>query len=131
MDCVNIMAYSIVMDSQWLNRQFELYPTKTKARLADVLGLEPPAVSKILKGMRQIKAKEYALMRQYFGLSLEDDTVVNRVTLSDSLAQSIKLGAKLQEDIFDVAQKQQSDPDDLLNHAINTQHKQMYILKDK
>lgn len=55
------------MDAKWLNKQFELYPDKSKAGLARVLGLEPPAVSKILKGTRQIKAKEYALMQQYFG----------------------------------------------------------------
>ncbi len=62
------MTYSIVMDSQWLNAQFEISPDKTKAGLAKALGLEPPAVSKILKGARQIKAKEYAAMRHYFGL---------------------------------------------------------------
>lgn len=56
------------MDSQWLNKQFELNPGRTKAGLARALGLEPPAISKILKGTRQIKAKEYALMRSYFGL---------------------------------------------------------------
>lgn len=57
------------MDSQWLQTQFRLHPGKSKADLARVLGLEPPAISKILGGGRQIKAQEYAVMRQFFGLS--------------------------------------------------------------
>jgi hypothetical protein len=57
------------MDAQWLKTQFTLNPDKTKAGLAEALNLEPPAISKILKGMRQIKAYEYARMREYFGLS--------------------------------------------------------------
>ena len=61
------------MDSQWLKTQFSLNPTKTKAGLAAVLGLEPPAISKILKGSRQIKAQEYAIMRRYFGLPVDGE----------------------------------------------------------
>ena len=56
------------MDSQWLITQFKLNPDKTKAGLARALSLEPPAISKILKGTRQIKAQEYAAMREYFGM---------------------------------------------------------------
>lgn len=59
------------MDSQWLKAQFQCNPGKTKAGLASALGLEPPAISKILSGDRQIKAKEYNLMRQYFGLPVD------------------------------------------------------------
>jgi plasmid maintenance system antidote protein VapI len=57
------------MDSQWLKIQFDLNPDKTKAGLAKAIGLQPPAVSKILKGTRQIKAHEYMRMREYFELS--------------------------------------------------------------
>jgi len=56
------------MDSQWLKAQFELHPKKTKTALAKELGLEPPAVSKIINGTRQIKATEYMIMRRFFGL---------------------------------------------------------------
>lgn len=62
------------MDSQWLITQFALNPAKTKAGLAQALGLEPPAISKILKGMRQIKAQEYAAMRHYFGLTHDGES---------------------------------------------------------
>lgn len=58
------------MDAQWLKAQFKIYPSKTKAELARALGLEPPAVSKILAGTRQIKACEYMKMREFFGLGL-------------------------------------------------------------
>lgn len=56
------------MDSQWLQLQFRLNPDKTKADLARALGLEPPAISKILAGNRQIKAQEYVKMREFFGM---------------------------------------------------------------
>ena len=56
------------MDERWLKIQFELYPEKSKADLARTLNLEPPAISKILGGIRQIKAPEYILMRAFFGL---------------------------------------------------------------
>lgn len=55
------------MDSHWLQKQFELNPNSSKADLAKALGLEPPAISKILKGTRQIKAQEYLIMRAFFG----------------------------------------------------------------
>lgn len=64
------------MDSQWLKTQFDLYPNKTKAGLARILGLEPPAISKILKGSRQIKAQEYLLMRRYFGLPVDGERTI-------------------------------------------------------
>jgi transcriptional regulator with XRE-family HTH domain len=51
-------------------------PGKTKAGLAELLGLEPPAVSKILNGTRQIKAREYTLMRRYFGLPVDGEGAV-------------------------------------------------------
>lgn len=56
------------MDSQWLKLQFSTNPDKTKADLARALGLEPPAISKILSGRRLIKAQEYIRMRDFFGL---------------------------------------------------------------
>lgn len=61
------------MDAQWLKKQFQLNPKNSKANLAKRLGLEPPAISKILNGTRQIKAQEYILMRDYFGLPNDGD----------------------------------------------------------
>ncbi len=61
------------MDSQWLKIQFDINPDKSKAELARALGLEPPAVSKILNGARQIKAQEYNLMRKFFGLPVDGE----------------------------------------------------------
>ena len=65
------------MYSQWLKTQFELSPKKSKAGLAKALGLEPPAISKILNGTRQVKAHEYAIMRRYFGLPVDGEIAVN------------------------------------------------------
>lgn len=61
------------MDHLWLNAQFTSNPQKSKAELARALGLEPSAVSKILKGTRQIKANEYNIMRKFFGLPTDGD----------------------------------------------------------
>lgn len=61
------------MDAEWLKSQLRLHPDKSKAALAKALGLEPPAVSKILSGRRQIKAQEYVAMRQFFGLPADGE----------------------------------------------------------
>lgn len=65
------------MDSQWLKAQFSAHPKKTKADLAKALGLEPPAISKIIKGTRQVKAREYEIMRAFFGLALDGTKAAN------------------------------------------------------
>ena len=56
------------MDHQWLKSQFALHPVLSKADLARALNLDPPAVSKMLAGTRQIKAQEYVAMRTFFGM---------------------------------------------------------------
>ncbi|MGB4108003.1 MAG: S24 family peptidase [Alphaproteobacteria bacterium] len=66
------------MDSQWLKTQFANHPEKTKAGLAAAIGLEPPAISKILNGARQIKAQEYILMRGYFDLPVDGDAAIRK-----------------------------------------------------
>lgn len=62
------------MDRQWLQTQFRLNPDKTKAKLAKALGLDAPAISKILAGTRQIKANEYIGMRKFFGLPVDGES---------------------------------------------------------
>ncbi|HQX26403.1 MAG TPA: hypothetical protein PKX38_00540 [Alphaproteobacteria bacterium] len=66
------------MDSQWLKTQFAANPDKSKAGLAAAIGLEPPAISKILNGSRQIKAQEYLLMREYFGLPVDGHSAARK-----------------------------------------------------
>lgn len=66
------------MDHEWLKTQFKLHPEKNKAELAKALGLEPPAISKVLAGKRQIKAHEYVAMRRFFGLPTDGERAVNR-----------------------------------------------------
>ncbi|MCK6418595.1 MAG: helix-turn-helix transcriptional regulator [Alphaproteobacteria bacterium] len=73
------------MDSSWLKTQFELNPKRNKADLAKALGLEPPAISKILKGTRQIKAQEYLIMRSFFGLPVDGHASLQpRMTVTDT-----------------------------------------------
>lgn len=66
-----------IMDSQWLKTQFQLHPDKSRADLARALDLDPPAISKILAGGRQIKAHEYIAMRRFFGLPVDGDRAVS------------------------------------------------------
>lgn len=54
------------MYSQWLNDQFKHNPDKKKAQLARALGLEAPAISKILNGSRQLKAHELEIIKHFF-----------------------------------------------------------------
>lgn len=73
------------MDSQWLQSQFKLHPEKKKVDLAKQLGLEAPAISKILAGMRDIKAQEYIKMRRFFGLPTDGSRSLKR---KNSIIQS-------------------------------------------
>lgn len=57
------------MNGKWLETQFKIHSEKTRVGLAIKLGLDAPAISKILSGKRQIKASEYLGMREYFGLT--------------------------------------------------------------
>ncbi len=75
------------MDSLWLKTQFQLYPEKTRADLARALTLNPPAVSKILAGNRQIKANEYIAMRRFFGLPIDGLRATGRVYRLQALPQ--------------------------------------------
>jgi len=61
------------MDQEWLKTQFRLNPEKSKAALAEAIGLPASAVSKILAGGRQIKAAEYTAMRRFFGLPVDGE----------------------------------------------------------
>lgn len=62
------------MDSEWLKTQFRINPDKSKADLAAALGIGAPAISKMLAGVRQIKAGEYVQMRRFFGLPTDGDS---------------------------------------------------------
>ncbi len=56
------------MDDKWLNLQFKNFPDKSKSDLSQLLGIQPSGISKMLAGTRQIKAKEYLLMRKFFDM---------------------------------------------------------------
>ena len=83
------------MNAQWLAAQFDLYPSHSKSDLARALGLEPPAISKILGGMRKISAEEYITMRQFFGLPTNEgahaahDYTLNPLTRADGFEERI------------------------------------------
>ncbi|MFN3826826.1 MAG: hypothetical protein ACK4NR_04295 [Micavibrio sp.] len=66
-----------IMDSLWLKTQFRLCPDKSRADLARALDLDPPAISKMLAGTRQIKAQEYVAMRGFFGLPMDGQRAVS------------------------------------------------------
>lgn len=72
------------MYSQWLSKQFSENPEKSKASLAKALGLEPPAISKILNGTRQIKAHEMEIIKRFFGLGATSFSSYMAYDLSDS-----------------------------------------------
>lgn len=85
------------MDGQWLKTQFLSNPGKTKAGLAAAIGLEPPAISKILNGSRQIKAQEYVAMREYFGLPADGQSTLKRKIASYTVMHGGKDGHDLHD----------------------------------
>lgn len=123
-----IYAIIAIMDARWLNMQFELQPEKSKSALARALGLEPPAVSKIISGVRQIKASEYLIMREFFGLpidggratsSSQNSYVVGALHPSNSLndgGQDSDLQWVIPAHIM--AKHTHSSPDDLKNFRV-------------
>lgn len=54
------------MDSPWLKKLFSDHPEKSQAALARELGVDPSAVTRILKGERQIKAYEVPRITKFF-----------------------------------------------------------------
>ena len=109
------------MDAQWLKAQFEHHPDKTKAQLAQALGLEASAVSKILSGSRQIKAPEYVIMRRFFGLPSDGGSGAN-------VSQSYVVGelnkqAQLEEN--DGAQSQWIIPAQIIKKHTDTPSEQI------
>ena len=86
------------MDSRWLKAQFDHNPEKSKAALARALNLEPPAISKILNGTRQIKAAEYLAMRVFFGLPIDGE---KSTTSSHSTLEPLHAGSDLTDNPFD------------------------------
>jgi hypothetical protein len=113
------------MDAQWLQFQFKTNPDKNKADLARALNLDPPAISKILNGTRQIKAHEYMSMRSFFGLPNENDStssrIQNRSILQPLHAHSVNERAP--------ADAQWIIPADILNQRTQTPSEKIHIFK--
>jgi len=78
------------MDAQWLKTQFELHPDKSKASLAKALGLGPPAISKMLNNMRQIKATEYIEMRKFFGMPSDGHKTVREKAQNSYIVEPLQ-----------------------------------------
>ena len=66
------------MDDLWLKQQFKANPDKSKADLALFLGINASGVSKMLNGTRQIKAKEFLVMRKFFGMPVSGTEIEKR-----------------------------------------------------
>lgn len=88
------------MDAQWLNQQFDKFPDKSKSDLSELLGIQPSGISKMLAGTRQIKAKEYMLMRKFFeqpghgqSLGLKKTGILSNAGMNDFISQGWTQGA--------------------------------------
>lgn len=101
------------MDSQWLKTQLTLNPDKSKAGLAKAINLDPPAVSKILNGTRQIKAQEYILMREFFGMPVDGHSSLARGPSGEQAITGEKNG--LSEGTVRIADTDWAIPPALLN----------------
>lgn len=79
------------MDAKWLNDQFSKFPDKSKSELSDLLDTQPSAISKMLAGTRQIKAREYMLMRKFFDMPVSGQSLSRKASSIQSYAN---LGAE-------------------------------------
>ncbi len=111
------------MDARWLKTQFELHPEKTKAGLARALNLEPPAISKILSGVRQIKAPEYILMREFFALPADGDHALH--TRPESYVVDPLHSQNQLQDQSDTAQSQWVIPAQIVKQHTDTSSEQI------
>ncbi len=114
------------MDTQWLKAQFELNPEKSKAELARALRLEPPAISKILGGKRQIKAHEYMTMRQFFGMPLDGER-----SLQNNNSRADREAAHFGENDHDGQNEQWTIPPGLLEERTNAPPDKIKVFKVK
>lgn len=96
------------MDARWLKSQLDAHPGKSKAALARAIGLDPPAVSKILAGKRQIKAQEYLAMRAFFGLPSDGERAALRGG-GTAAGQSAYVIAPLSPGMHDRADRQDEE----------------------
>lgn len=74
------------MDGKWVSEQLAKHG-KSQADLARHLGLAPPQVNKIIKGRREIKAKEADAIRLYFNKGAPDPSPVLDVRRVDTPAE--------------------------------------------
>lgn len=66
------------MDASWLKEQFRR-TGRSQADLARHLGIQPPMVSKMVRGERKIQAVELDRMRAFFGVTIAESTTVKMV----------------------------------------------------
>ncbi len=115
------------MNSEWLETQFNINPGKSKASLARAIGLEPSAISKILKGSRQIKASEYAKMRDFFGLDQLDKayTSVIRPLVANANDVASSVAAQMSQESWVI-------PSSILEQRANTaaENISIYTIED-
>lgn len=116
------------MDAQWLKYQFDCNPTKSKAGLAEVLKLEPPAVSKILNGARQVKAHEYQEMRRYFGLPVDGEHATKN-SLDQYRLETLSEKHSMQEDLKPFSDDSWVIPASIMSKRTNAQPDQIKIFQ--
>ena len=122
------------MDSQWLKTQFEAQPDKNKVDLARALGLEAPAISKILANKRQIKAHEYIIMRKFFGLPVDGQNTVqphkNAVVLESLKTKAINSNkSRLREKSDDMSQEDWIMPAHVIGQRTNAPPEKIKIFQ--
>lgn len=69
MDMFCEFGNNCVMDAEWIRKQLETHPEKSQAGLARALGVDPSAVTRLLKGARLLKAHEIPVIEAFFNTS--------------------------------------------------------------
>ncbi|CAO3426606.1 S24 family peptidase [Azospirillum argentinense] len=110
-----VLRNSADMDTDWIKSGLKK-PGKTQRGLAAALGLDPAAVSRLLKGERQLKAAELTKIATYLDVVPPQHTQVLHGVLEALLLVSISSGGQLFDGIRKLSPKQIMDA---LSSAIN------------
>lgn len=82
------------MDAKWLKEQFAR-TGKSQAALARHLGIQPPMVSKMVRGGRKVQGDEVDLIRAFFGVRSDGGATRELFTENNSAASATMLDANI------------------------------------
>lgn len=70
-------TWGMDIDVEWIRQALAQNPDRTQRGLAEAMGIDATGVSRMLKGLRQLKANEVQKVREYFAKASKSDITSN------------------------------------------------------